>query len=233
MKYSYFTIDQILETCFEYEDIYNRLLALLTDERRKEQLRQIMFDGGIGEFSVSTSLCKKDNPAIDARRRIELAYMLVRNPELFDRLLEQKINVFHGTNINALPSILEFGMHSLQDSERLGIYVSTGEEWSRNESKKRSFISFTDDLYTAEKYAAIDSTEKKKKESFGIILGTTTEDINSERVCSVSSDVPEIGVMNHFPIEKIRFIIAPPSKVEIIRQMVGDRPIEVLGMNDM
>lgn len=204
MQYSVYELDRIIDSCPGYDELYRHLLGLLKDEKRKTQLKQVLYDGGIGNYSLSSKITSHDNPTTEGRRRISMAYLLVRNPEVFDFLVENNINLFHGTNINALPSILEYGMNSLKESDRLGIYVSTGEKWSRM-SDKRDYVSFTDVVEVAERYAGISPIEEEK-DSFEIIIGTTKEDIESERVCRVPSDVQEIGIRKNFPTGKIRVI---------------------------
>ena len=229
MQYSVYELDRIIDSCPGYDELYRHLLGLLKDEKRKTQLKQVLYDGGIGNYSLSSKITSHDNPTTEGRRRISMAYLLVRNPEVFDFLVENNINLFHGTNINALPSILEYGMNSLKESNRLGIYVSTGEKWSRM-SDKRDYVSFTDVVEVAERYAGISPIEEEK-DSFEIIIGTTKEDIESERVCRVPSDVQEIGIRKNFPTEKIRVIAVPSDKVDVVKKMVGDKNIPVVGID--
>lgn len=54
-----------------------------------------------------------------------MAYVLATYPETFEVLSENNIDLFHGTNINALPDILKYGMNSLQELSNKGITVST------------------------------------------------------------------------------------------------------------
>lgn len=135
--------------------------------------------------------------------------------------------MFHGTNFNALPNILKYGMNSGAELEKKGIEVLTGEEWSRK-AGQRDFISFTDVLGTAVEYSGIKpSKEFSKDTSFGILIGISTNDIKKMKTQRVQSDKREIGIMNNVPLEYIKVIAAPQSKVEFVRKLIGDNRIIV------
>ena len=158
--------------------------------------------------------------------------MLATNPETFDILLQNNINLFHGTNIEALPNILKYGMNSFDELSKMGIDVLTGEEYSR-ERKGRSFISFTDDLDTAIGYAGVSPIYKDQKEdkSFGILIGISSDDLRKLGTCRVLSDIPEIGITSNIALENIKFIGVPESKVQFVRKLVGDKSITVASVD--
>ena len=160
-----------------------------------------------------------------------MAYLLATNPETFEILAENNINLFHGTNSNALPNILNYGINSVDESLAKGITVSTGEQWSRIDGK-RSFISFTDNLDTAIEYASIRPSEDKQKgTSFGVLIGISSDNIEQMRTCRVDSEKTEIGIKNNVPLEYIKFIAVPEDKVNFVRKLVNNEQIIVAPVN--
>ena len=156
--------------------------------------------------------------------------MLIRNPDTFEQLVNNKIVYFHGTNANALPGIIKYGINSVDKLMELGVNITTGEKWSRI-GGKRNFVSFTDVLDLAREYSIYDS-ETETELSFPIIFGTTKDNIISSDVRRIRSDVPEVGVNGGLPKELITCVIVPSSKVNIIRKLVGSE-ILVLPMDEM
>ncbi len=153
--------------------------------------------------------------------------MLATNPETFEILTKNNVKLFHGTNANVLPSILSHGINSVDQLSKKGITVSTGEKWSRT-NNERSFISFTDDLDTALEYASIKPSKDAQKEtSFGVLLGISPNDITKMKTCTVHSDIPEIGIMDNVPLEYIKVIAVPKSKVNFVRKLITDNRIIV------
>lgn len=192
----------------------------------------ILYDGQYSDYSVDTDLTNKGSATLEMRRRASIAYMLATNPETFDILSQNNINLFHGTNINALPNILNYGMNSFDELSKRGIDVLTGEDSTRKYNG-RSFISFTDDLDTAIGYAGIVPSfeESQKDNSFGMLIGISSNHIKNLKTCRVHSDTPEVGIMNNVPIEYIKVIAVPESKVQFVRKLVRDKPITVAPIN--
>lgn len=163
-----------------------------------------------------------------------MAYLLLRNPKLIDSMYNTGAHFFHGTNANALPSILKYGINSFDTSTENDIEVITGEEWSRFNGK-RSFVSITDCLNVAMQYAL----EIKQNENdltrtllnFGVIFGVSLEDMSNIETVRVRSEMPEIGICDNLPIEHIKFIAVPEDKVEFVKKMIGQKPIEVISMD--
>jgi hypothetical protein len=98
---------------------------------------------------------------VEGQRRLSMAYLFVKNPSTFNTLAENKVNLFHGTNSTALPTILEYGLGSIDSSEKRGLDVQTGEQWSRINGK-RSFVSLTDVLGIAEGYSTLKNLRQLK-----------------------------------------------------------------------
>lgn len=210
----------------KYEALCQQLLAMAKNGKVKEQMEAILYEGGCGNFSVNTELTK-NNEFIERKKRIGYAYILATNPETFDVITQNNINLFHGTNANALPNILKYGMKSVDKLSSQGISISTGEAWSRI-GGKRSFISFTDDIDTSLDYAAFTpESDKLSQESFGVIIGISSKSLEHLKTCRVHSDLPEVGIMNSIPLEHIKTIAVPEDKVEFVRKLVGDNEIIV------
>ena len=154
---------------------------------------------------------------------------MAANPETFQMIADNNINLFHGTNSNALPSILKYGMKSVDESEKSGITVSTGEEWSRPQG--RSFISFTDDIRIAENYSLIGHSSKNK--SFPVIVGISTNDLKNMRTCRVLSELPEIGIRDSVPLEYIKFIGVPQENMKYTKRLAKKTGIPVLAVDEI
>lgn len=230
MKYSIFTSEQIQELP-KFDKICEHFYNLATDDSTREILRCIFYDGGYKGLGFSSQIGNKDNPVLELNRRICMAYLLIRNPETFHLMVENKINIFHGTNVNALFNILKYGLNSQVESEKKGVDVVTGEEWSRMFGK-RNFVSLTDILDIAEGYASI-SPKGVNSISFPVVICTSTEAVKENGYCIVHSDVPEIGVRDHLPLDKIKMIMVPSERIEFVKKLLGDSPIIVASMDGL
>ena len=83
----------------------------------------ILYDGQYGNYSVDTDLTNQGSDTLEMGRRAAMAHVLATNPETFEILSQNNINLFHGTNINALPNILIYGMNSFDELSKKGIAV--------------------------------------------------------------------------------------------------------------
>lgn len=232
-KYSEYSAESIMNS--SYKEIAEKMLTLATTEEMKDKLKGILFEGGFGDFSVNLESAEhiplhKDSPDYESERRLQYAYFLIQNPEAFESIVKNNTILFHGTRVDALPSILKYGMNSLHKSVSEGIDVTTAEEWSRIPGKDRRFISFTDSLGLAMRYTASDkSNENDKQDSFGIMIGIAPDALKDLRGTSVHSDLSEIGIMDHVPLQYIKVLTVPKEKVEFVRKLVGELDIEVVG----
>lgn len=229
-KFTY-TIDQIRETG-NYQKLCDMFLSLAKNDEIKTKLESILYKGYFNNYYISSSIGSKDNPRIEANRRIGMAYLLLRNPETFEMLMQNNVNLFHGTNANVLPSILKYGVNSVDESVKMGIEVTTGEKWSRF-GGKRSFVSFTDVLDIAQGYASSNAKIDKDQLSFEVIIGTSVEDAIQVGTDRIGSDIPEVGIRNKLPKENIKVICVPTEKVEFVKKIVDNLEIKVLPMDDM
>ena len=215
MKYSDYNIEQLMNN-IKYKEICNMFIRLSKDSSMKEKLESILYQGGYKDY-IPASGMTKNNLINDIERRLSLAYLLVNNPSTFEKLIENKVNFFHGTKSNALEGILKYGINSATKSTEDGINLTTGEESTRING--RSFVSFTDVLDLAEDYARI--YEKGNNElSFPVVFGTTKDNICSQDYVRVPSDYPEIGIYNNFSKELITSIMVPSNKVDIVKKIV-------------
>lgn len=175
----------------------------------------------------------KNNPYIESKKRLSMAYLAAKNPEFINTIQKTKGYFFHGTNANALPRILKYGLNSVDESAKNNINVNTGEEWSRFEGK-RNFISLTDSLNEALKYAQMTpGTEIAQKSllNFGVIIGTSFENMTEVKANSVNSDISEIGVEGNLSIDHIKFLAVPEDKVEIVKKIVENQNIDVVSLD--
>lgn len=199
-----------------------------------------MDEGGFNNFSVNGSfylqreVLYKNNPHIEAEKRLNMAYLLLTNPQMIETIEKNKACFFHGTNANALPSILKYGINSANKSIENDIPVTTGEEYSRINNGGRTFVSLTDCLNEALEYANMTPNDNASTNSifnFGVVIGASFEKTDDIRFCSVNSDISEIGVIGNLPVEHIKFLAVPDDKVEFVKKMVGEKDIDVVSMD--
>lgn len=213
----------------EYFALCEKLVTLAKNDEYKNKIKSILFEGRFGDYSITTGLTK-NNPGIERSRRLGHAFTLATNPETFDSFMKYNINLYHGTNSNALSDILKYGMQSGKKQEDRGALPTTGEEWSRA-VEQRSFISFTDDIDVARDYAS-HTPKDTNKESFGVIIGISSDSMHQLRRCRVQgSFLPEVGIMNQIPLEHIKSISVPEDKVEFVKKLLGDKKILVNPIN--
>ena len=230
MKYSVYSYEQIMKDP-NYQKICNMFLSLSKDEETTRKLQSILYYGGYLDYSVSSNIMSKNSPSVERQNRISAAYLIIRNPETFNVLVQNKINLFHGTNANALPSIMKYGICSVDESNNRGDKLTTGEEWSRI-GGKRDFVSFTDVLDIAEGYSSINPNQKNKDLSFSVVFGTTVADIENTVKAKVNSDIPEVGIYGKLPKESIKVIMVPSDKVNFVKKILND-DIQVVAIDDI
>lgn len=226
-----FSFERLCEDIKGYENLCNTIMSLASSGEVKVILNDILRNGSYQDFTLNTNNMNRDNADIEARRRLSTAYLLLKNPDSFYKLVENKINLFHGTNANALSSIIKYGLNSHEQSINDGIDVSTGEKTIYN-SDNRKFVSLTDDLETAQEYSSIKPTANNELLSFPIVIGTSIDNLKNLSVKSVDSTVPEIGVMQKLPTENINSIFVPSEKVNFVQKIVNHEHILVLPMDD-
>ena len=187
----------------------------------KDVVHNLLYEGGHDGFSVNNRLIYPDNAFSESNRRLDFASMAINSPECFESIKKNGVNLFHGTNSNALADILKNGLYSEEKILTMGKNVSTGEGILGRDS--RDFVSLTDDMELALKYAMHKPfSDAKHKESFGVILGVSSEELEEDRKIQlkpVRSITREIGVKDHLPIEKVKFISVPKEKISQVQKM--------------
>lgn len=133
----------------------------------------ILYEGGYDDFTVNCEGINKSSPDLEADKRLRYAYLLLNHPDTLEKIEQDNIILFHGTGSSALPSILKHGMKSVDKAKEERIELTTGEEWSRI-GGKREFISFTDHLETAIRYANVGAITEQKGNAEFIYRSVTT-----------------------------------------------------------
>ena len=216
----------------EYKDKVDEMVRREHNAEVASRIHDIFYNGIHEGYSTEGRTCR-DNSDLEFKRRMSLIKLANIDRVTFNQLIDNNINLFHGTNFNALPKILKYGMLSEKESSELGIEIETGEEYTRFEKVKRNFVSFTDQMEVALNYSRIAPSEKVKLPSFGIIIGLSAEDLSDLECYDVPSPLPELGVIGKVPTNRIKSICVPRGKEELVRRMVGNRHIDVLSLSDL
>lgn len=127
------------------DDVITSFYDFAQDDNMKTELDKILKEGKMGNNGLSTRrlyFLYMDNPIIEAQRRISMAYLLVNDRDTYEYLKENHINIFHGTNANAIPGIAKYGLQSVNKIIESKRKVRSGEAWSRIKGK-RNFNAFT------------------------------------------------------------------------------------------
>lgn len=198
------------------------------DDNMKTELDKILKEGKIGNNGLGAHFSCTDNSRIEAQRRTSMAYLLVNDRDTYEYLKENHINIFHGTNANALVGIAKYGLQSVDKIIESKREVRSGETWSRIKGK-RSFISVTDVFDIAWNYMQIDP------KSFPAIICTSDEKMVEDNIktCLVSSDVSEIGIQDELPLVTIKCVLVPKDKVDHVKALFSDTDIQVLGLSNI
>ena len=214
------------------DELYNIFFSLVKGEEATEDLKEILYEGKYHGLIFSTDKTNPNNPGIELERRVSMAYLYIRDNKTFKELMKEEITLYHGTNANALPSILKYGINSVDESKKQGIQVTTGEKSTRP-TGTREFISLTDVLAVAEGYSTLTPEEKEPTLDFGVVFGIPTEGIrNLPRPMFLQTSVPELGILGNIPKERIKVILTEPSNVDFVRKIVKDSNIKVYPARD-
>ena len=209
-------------------DVITSFYDFAQDDNMKTELDKILKEGKTGNNGLGARFSCKDNPRIEAQRRTSIAYLLVNDRDTYEYLKENHINIFHGTNANALVGIAKYGLQSVDKIIESKREVRSGEAWSRIKGK-RSFISVTDVFDIAWNYMQIDP------KSFSAIICTSDEKMVEDNIktCPVSSDVSEIGIRDELPLGTIKCVLVPKDKVDYAKVLFSDTNIQVLGLSNI
>ena len=219
-------MDRIFLENDNFKKLYTCFMELAKEEKQKDAITQIMQTGEYNGFKANSMISNQSyNEKEERARRIYYADMILQNKDLFFELAKNGLNVFHGTKIDALETILSFGLHNSSELDNKGIELKTGEELAMNNHpniwsvEKREFVSLTDNYHTAVHYAGfpneeIDLLAKQygimPKDDTPIILCFNGESIKqnySQSIVNVSSTCNEIGITSSINPSEIKYII--------------------------
>ena len=235
-----------------YKKLYECFMELAETDAQKEAIDQIMKNGEYNGYKLNSMLSNETySDKSERNRRINFCEMILFDNDLFDCLVNNGLNIFHGTKIDALQTILSKGLFSSSELKEKGIQLSTGEEHTTNQIfdnniEKRNFISLTDDFNTAALYACFSYEEQiefymknfgeslKKDENVPIIICFNGNDIKREygkSLVNVKSTCNEIGVTTSINSSNVKCIITSYDKVEYVKSITSKFGFDVLGYN--
>lgn len=237
----------------KYKRLFECFSELAETDVQKDAIHQIMETGEYNGFKLNSMLSNKnDNENIEINRRIVFADMVLHDENLFLYLANNSLNVFHGTRIDALETILSKGLISSSELTENGIQLKTGEEYRKSNilginDGKRGFVSLTDEFdIAATTYAGFPYEEQSEfaKQQFGkdlsnddipIIICFNGNDIKQKynnSLITVKSDVTEIGLSSSINPSDIKCIITSYDKMEYVKSIASKYGIDVLGYDN-
>ena len=237
----------------KYKRLFECFSELAETDVQKDAIHQIMETGEYNGFKLNSMLSNKnDNENIEINRRIVFADMVLHDENLFLYLANNSLNVFHGTWIDALETILSKGLISSSELTENGIQLKTGEEYKKSNilginDDKRGFVSLTDEFdIAATTYAGFPYEEQSEfaKQQFGkdlsnddipIIICFNGNDIKqkyNDSLITVKSDVTEIGLSSSINPSDIKCIITSYDKMEYVKSIASKYGIDVLGYDN-
>ncbi len=237
----------------KYKRLFECFSELAETDVQKDAIHQIMETGEYNGFKLNSMLSNKnDNENIEINRRIVFADMVLHDENLFLYLANNSLNVFHGTGIDALETILSKGLISSSELNENGIQLKTGEEYKKSNilginDDKRGFVSLTDEFdIAATTYAGFPYEEQSEfaKQQFGkdlsnddipIIICFNGNDIKqkyNDSLITVKSDVTEIGLSSSINPSDIKCIITSYDKMEYVKSIASKYGIDVLGYDN-
>jgi len=235
-----------------YKRLYECFIELAETDIQKNMIEKIMKFGKYNNFRLNSMLSnEKYSEKAEIKRRITFSEMILYDENLSFYLANNELNVFHGTKIDALQTILSKGLFSASKLYEKGIKLITGEEYTTNmiyniKTEKREFISLTDNFDTSALYAGFPYEEQSEyfKKYYGkdlesekdilIIIcfrGIDIEQKYGESLTMVKSTCNEIGVNSSINPSDIRCIITSYDKMEYVKSLVEKYGIDVLGYN--
>ncbi len=230
MEYS---MEEILESS-KYKEICKCFFDLAKNENELKKLKSILYEGKVDNYNFKSKIGCRDNIGIERNRRISMANLFINNPDTFNFFAQNNINLFHGTNANALPRILKYGfLYSEKILNEKNIPILTGEKWSRRKTQ-RDFVSFTEILDVAEFYSSMSDESNNEDLSFNVIFGVSDSDMSNVRTIPIKSDIPaEICVDKQFPLDNIKCICVPETNVTFVKKIINNDNIKVLGISNI
>lgn len=220
---SNYSFDQINTDKYKLKS--QEILGKASNEQMKRNILQILQEGKLEtdtyDFSVNFSMQMKDNPDKEGERRLFWANLLALDENNFETIAKQGATFVHGTNSIAIPGILRNGMQSEAEMKRQGLTVETGEANTPSNHITRDFISFTYDIDLAMYYSMLRPEVAKSEETFSTLIGISPDELEELTVSSILSGMPEIGIVGKLPIQYIKFIGVPESKVSEVQSLAS------------
>ena len=201
----------------EYEELCSEIIKL-ANWPLEEEAKAILYHGTYGNYTPTTNVMN-NNQIYEKKRRASIAFLLATYPETYRAVKGNNINLFHGTNGNALPSILANGLLSEYECNQGQIHIETGAALTRRDGNRR-YISFTDVLSIAEDYASSEP-EEASKQSFPVIIGTSLDVIKPNERRQVDFESPEMGINGSLTLDRIKIIMVPEEKKEYVQNLVN------------
>lgn len=69
-----------------------------------------MLEGGYDGYSVNSSFGMRNDTITQQEKRLSVAFIAATTPEAYETISKNNVGLFHGTNSNALASILKYGL---------------------------------------------------------------------------------------------------------------------------
>ena len=225
-----YTLDEMNSNIRKYPIWKDLFLDLADTDDKRKKLEEVLNDGMYNGHCFDTGLTNNNTLFVEAERRISYAYLLLNNPDTFEYLTKNNLNVFHGTIFNSLDGILKYGMKSNQELSNMGISIDSGESWSIDKNNPRDFISFTDVFDVALNFATF---TLNNRDSFEMVICTSSDFIDLDNKIDVSSKFPEFGVHGSIPLSFIKAICVPEDKVKEVSRIVKDYDIKILPLKNI
>ena len=223
----------------KYKRLTECFIELAKTDVQKDAIKQIMETGEYNGLKLNSMLSnKKDDEKVERRKRIDCAEMILHDENLFFYLVNNGINVFHGTKIGALQTILNKGLMSSTQLNENGIQLNSGEENMKKnifglQDEKRTFVSLTDDLSVANHYSNMGGNPNQiSNRNIPIIICFNGNEIKQKYFNSsvyVSSDFAEIPITSSINPSDIKCVITSYDKIEYVKSMVSQYGVDVLG----
>lgn len=223
----------------KYKRLTECFIELAETDVQKDAIKQIMETGEYNGLKLNSMLSnKKDDEKVERRKRIDCAEMILHDENLFFYLVNNGINVFHGTKIGALQTILNKGLMSSTQLNENGIQLNSGEENMKKnifglQDEKRTFVSLTDDLSVANHYSNMGGNPNQiSNQNIPIIICFNGNEIKQKYFNSsvyVSSDFAEIPITSSINPSDIKCVITSYDKIEYVKSMVSQYGVDVLG----
>ncbi len=225
----------------KYKRLTECFIELAETDVQKDAIKQIMETGEYNGLKLNSMLStKKDDEKVERRKRIECAEMILHDENLFHYLVNNGINVFHGTKIGALETILNKGLMSSTQLNENGIQLNSGEENMKKnifglQDEKRTFVSLTDDLSVATRYSNIGGNPNQiSDKNIPIIIcfnGNEIKEKYFKPFVYVSSDFAEIPITSSINPSDIKCVITSYDKIEYVKSVVSQYGVDVLGFD--